>query len=61
MNRNFYLNIVATALVMAVILLGVILINAVDRVHFDYLDMQKKLSEMNDSLQQMKNKVFLNR
>ena len=48
MNRNFYLNIIVTALVMAVILLGVILINAVDRVHFDYMDMQKKLSEMND-------------
>ncbi len=56
MNRNFYLNIVVTVLVMTVILLGVILINAVDRVHFDYIDMQKKLSEMNDSLQQMKNK-----
>ena len=56
MNRNFYLNIIATILVMAVILLGVILINAVDRVHFDYMDVQKKLSEMNDSLQQLKNK-----
>ncbi len=56
MNRNFYLNIIATILVMAVILLGVILINAVDRVHFDYMDMQKKLSEMSDTLQQMKNK-----
>ena len=56
MNRNFYLNIIATILVMAVILLGVILINAVDRVHFDYMDMQKKLSEVSDTLQQMKNK-----
>lgn len=56
MNKNFYLNIMATIMVMAVILLGVILINSVDRVHFDYLDMQKKLADMSDSLQQMKNR-----
>lgn len=59
MNKNFYLNIMATIMVMAVILLGVILINSVDRVHFDYLDMQKKLSDMSDSLQQMKSRPVI--
>ncbi len=54
MGRNFYLSFVATVMLLSLILLGVILINAVDRLHFDCLELNKKLTGLQDTLREQR-------
>lgn len=50
MGKNIYLNFIATIMLLVVILLGVMLINAVDRIHFDYSELSKRFNDLQDAL-----------